>query len=229
MRLLLIEDERKLAEYLKKGLTEEGYVVDLVHNGVDGLHHALEQDYDLLLLDQMLPGIDGLSLLTALRSSRHTPVLMLTARGAVEDRVKGLQTGADDYLTKPFAFSELVARIEVLLRRSRQDTTQPALKPLLTLADLEVDMLKRRAVRGGRRLELTAKEFALLTLFLRRAGEVLSRTEIAEQVWDMNFDSNTNVVDVAVGRLRSKLDGASTAKLLHTVRGMGYVLEDRAP
>ncbi|MFY9514585.1 MAG: heavy metal response regulator transcription factor [Rubrivivax sp.] len=228
MKLLLIEDETKLADYLKKGLSEEGYVVDVVHDGVDGLHCALEQDYDVVLLDQMLPGIDGLSLLAALRRTKHTPVLMLTARSAVDDRVKGLQTGADDYLTKPFAFTELVARIEVLLRRSRPDTPAQHL-PVLELADLQLDVLKRRATRAGQRLELTAKEFTLLALFLRRRGEVLSRTEIAEQVWDMNFDSNTNVVDVAVGRLRAKLDGPHANKLLHTVRGMGYVLEEREP
>jgi two-component system copper resistance phosphate regulon response regulator CusR len=208
-----------------QGLTEEGYVVDLAHNGVDGLHLASEQDYDLIVLDQLLPGINGLGLLAALRQSKQTPVLMLTARIAVEDRVKGLQAGADDYLTKPFAFSELVARIEVLLRRATQNPDSAA--SVLTLADLELDLLRRRALRAGARLELTAKEFTLLALLLRRTGEVLSRTEIAEQVWDINFDSSTNVVDVAIGRLRSKLDGPNRPRLLHTVRGMGYVLEAR--
>lgn len=226
MRLLVIEDEVKLAEYLRKGLTEEGYVVDVAHNGVDGLHLAMEGDYDLLVLDGMLPGIDGLSLLAALRQSKQTPVLMLTARIRVEDRVKGLQGGADDYLVKPFAFSELVARIQVLLRRARP-AREPEGATVLGLSDLEMDLLRRKATRAGRRLDLTAKEFTLLALLLRRQGEVLSRTEIAEQVWDINFDSATNVIDVAVRRLRGKLDAPFERTLLHTVRGMGYVLEER--
>jgi two-component system copper resistance phosphate regulon response regulator CusR len=226
MRLLVIEDEVKLAEYLRKGLTEEGYVVDVAHNGVDGLHLAMEDDYDLLVLDGMLPGIDGLGLLAALRQSKQTPVLMLTARVRVEDRVKGLQGGADDYLVKPFAFSELVARIQVLLRRARP-AREPEGATVLGLSDLEMDLLRRKATRAGRRLDLTAKEFTLLALLLRRQGEVLSRTEIAEQVWDINFDSATNVIDVAVRRLRGKLDAPFARTLLHTVRGMGYVLEER--
>ena len=226
MKLLVIEDEVKLAEYLRKGLTEEGYVVDVAHNGVDGLHLAMEGDFDLLVLDGMLPGIDGLGLLAALRQSKQTPVLMLTARIRVEDRVKGLQGGADDYLVKPFAFSELVARIQVLLRRARP-AREPEGATVLGLSDLEMDLLRRRATRAGRRLDLTAKEFTLLALLLRRQGEVLSRTEIAEQVWDINFDSATNVIDVAVRRLRGKLDAPFERTLLHTVRGMGYVLEER--
>ena len=226
MKLLVVEDEVKLAEYLRKGLTEEGYVVDVAHNGVDGLHLAMEGDYELLVLDGMLPGIDGLGLLAALRQSKQTPVLMLTARIRVEDRVKGLQAGADDYLLKPFAFSELVARIEVLLRRARPPRHAEG-ATVLGLADLELDLVRRRATHGGQRLDLTAKEFTLLTLLLRRQGEVLSRTEIAEQVWDMNFDSATNVIDVAVRRLRGKLDAPFERTLLHTVRGMGYVLEAR--
>jgi len=226
MKLLVIEDELKLAEYLRKGLTEEGFVVDVAQSGIDGLHMATQGDYALLVLDGMLPGIDGLALLAALRQSKQTPVLMLTARVRVEDRIKGLQAGADDYLPKPFAFSELVARIEALLRRVRQGADRGPSKTLV-LGDLEVDVLRRRASRGGQPLELTAKEFTLLTLLLSRSGEVLSRTEIAEQVWDMNFDSSTNVVDVAIGRLRSKLDAPFPRTLLHTVRGMGYVLEDR--
>ena len=226
MKLLVIEDEVKLAEYLRKGLTEEGYVVDVAHNGVDGLHLAMEGDFDLLVLDGMLPGIDGLGLLAALRLSKQTPVLMLTARIRVEDRVKGLQGGADDYLVKPFAFSELVARIQVLLRRARP-AREPDGATVLGLSDLEMDLLRRKATRAGRRLDLTAKEFTLLALLLRRQGEVLSRTEIAEQVWDINFDSATNVIDVAVRRLRGKLDAPFERTLLHTVRGMGYVLEDR--
>lgn len=226
MKLLVIEDEIKLAEYLRKGLTEEGYVVDVAHNGIDGLHLAMEGDHSLLVLDSMLPGIDGLGLLAALRQSKQTPVLMLTARVRVEDRVKGLQGGADDYLVKPFAFSELVARIEVLLRRARAHR-DPDGATVLGLADLELDLVRRRATRGGQRLDLTAKEFTLLTLLLRRQGEVLTRTEIAEQVWDMNFDSATNVIDVAVRRLRGKLDAPFERTLLHTARGMGYVLEVR--
>ncbi|WP_298856812.1 heavy metal response regulator transcription factor [uncultured Aquimonas sp.] len=225
MRLLVVEDELKLSEYLRKGLTEEGYVVDVAHNGVDGLHLAMEQDYDILVLDQMLPGINGLGLLAALRQTKQTPVLMLTARVAIEDRVKGLQSGADDYLVQPFAFSELVARIEVLLRRSGNEQGNEATR--FTLDDLEIDLVRRRASRRSIRLDLTAKEFTLLALLVRRSGEVLSRTEIAEQVWDMNFDSKTNVVDVAIGRLRTKLDQPFTRPLLHTVRGMGYVLEER--
>ncbi len=226
MRLLVIEDEVKLAEYLRKGLTEEGYVVDVAHNGVDGLHMAMEGDYSLLVLDGMLPGIDGLGLLAAMRQSKQTPVLMVTARIRVEDRVKGLQGGADDYLVKPFAFSELVARIQVLLRRSRP-VREPEGTTVLGLADLEMDLVRRKATRAGRRLDLTAKEFTLLALLLRRQGEVLSRTEIAEQVWDINFDSATNVIDVGVRRLRGKLDAPFERVLLHTVRGMGYVLEER--
>lgn len=228
MKLLVIEDELKLAEYLRKGLSEEGYLVDVAHTGIDGLHMATEADYDLLVLDGMLPGIDGLAVLAALRQSKQTPVLMLTARAQVEDRVRGLQSGADDYLVKPFAFSELVARIQVLLRRAggAKGIGEPT---LLKLADLEVDLIRRKATRAGQRMDLTAKEFNLLSLLLRRQGEVLSRTELAEQVWDMNFDSETNVVEVAVRRLRSKLDQPFERPLLHTVRGMGYVLEAREP
>lgn len=226
MKLLVIEDEIKLAEYLRKGLGEEGYVVDLAHNGIDGLHLAMQGSHDLIVLDSMLPGIDGLGVLAALRQSKQTPVLMLTARQRVEDRVKGLQAGADDYLLKPFAFSELVARIQVLLRRARP-THEPEGTTILGLADLELDLVRRKATRAGRRLDLAAKEFVLLTLLLRRQGEVLSRTEIAEQVWDINFDSATNVIDVAVRRLRGKLDAPFERSLLHTARGMGYVLEVR--
>ena len=226
MKILLIEDEVKLAEYLRKGLGEVGYVVDMAHNGVDGLHMALEGGYDLLVLDAMLPGIDGFSLLTAFRKSKQTPVLMLTARGSVEDRVQGLQTGADDYLVKPFAFSELNARIQVLLRRSygARDAAEPT---QLRLADLEVDLMRRKASRAGQRLDLTAKEFVLLTLFMRRKGDVLSRTQIAEQVWDMNFDSDTNVVEVAIRRLRTKIDVPFDKPLIHTIRGMGYIMVER--
>lgn len=229
MKVLVIEDETKLTDYLRKGLTEEGFVVDVAHNGIDGLHLATELAYDLIVLDGMLPGIDGLAVLAALRQSRQTPVLMLTARGQVEDRVRGLQGGADDYLVKPFAFSELVARMHVLLRRSVGTAHPAAEATMLRMADLELDLIRRRATRAGQRLDLTAKEFNLLSLLLRRQGEVLSRTELASQVWDMNFDSETNVVEVAVRRLRLKLDQPFAQPLLHTVRGMGYVLESRAP
>jgi heavy metal response regulator len=222
MRVLVIEDEQKTADYLRKGLTEYGYVVDVARDGIDGKHLATEGEYDLIVLDLMLPGVDGYEVLTALRQTRETPVLMLTARDKVEDRVRGLQSGADDYLVKPFAFSELLARVQALLRRGRvQEPT------VYRLADLEVDLIKRKAFRAGQRLDLTAKEFMLLTLLLRRQGQILSRTTIAEQVWDMNFDSDTNVVDVAIRRLRAKFDDPFAAKLLHTVRGMGYVLEIR--
>jgi two-component system copper resistance phosphate regulon response regulator CusR len=228
MRLLVIEDEPKLAEYLRRGLTQSGYVVDVASDGIDGRHLALEGEYDLILLDVMLPGIDGFGVLSALRQSKRTPVLMLTARDKVEDRVKGLREGADDYLVKPFAFSELLARIEALLRRGSQARDAQELM-VLKMEDLELDLARRKALRGGQRLDLTAKEFLLLTLLLRRQGQVLSRTLLAEQVWDMNFDGGTNIVEVAVRRLRGKLDDPFERKLLHTVRGMGYVLESRNP
>jgi two-component system copper resistance phosphate regulon response regulator CusR len=228
MRLLVIEDEVKLAEYLRKGLTQSGYVVDVANDGIDGRHLASEVDYDLILLDVMLPGVDGFEVLGAVRNIKSTPVLMLTARDGVEDRVRGLRHGADDYLVKPFAFSELLARVEALLRRSGKP--RDALEPMvLKMDDLEVDLARRKASRAGQRLDLTAKEFLLLTLLLRRKGQVLSRTLLAEQVWDMNFDGGTNIVEVAVRRLRSKLDDPFDKKLLHTVRGMGYVLESREP
>ncbi|MDQ8031023.1 MAG: heavy metal response regulator transcription factor [Bordetella sp.] len=224
MRILVIEDEPKLAEYLHKGLTEQSHVVDLARDGVDGRHLAIEGDYDLVVLDVNLPGIDGFGVLAGLRARRgDTPVLMLTARDKVEDRVRGLEGGADDYLVKPFAFSELLARIHALARRGRNQEA-----PMLRLADLELDLISRKAQRAGQRLDLTAKEFALLALLLRRQGQVLSRATLAEQVWDMNFDSDTNVIEVAVRRLRGKLDDPFAQRLLHTVRGMGYVLELRA-
>jgi two-component system copper resistance phosphate regulon response regulator CusR len=227
MRLLVIEDESKLAAYLHKGLTENGYVVDIAANGIDGRHLALEGAYDLVLLDVMLPGVDGFGVLKAIRSHNNAaPVLMLTARDKVDDRVRGLQEGADDYLVKPFAFSELLARVGALLRRGNGNGN--GLTTQLRLADLEIDLASRKAYRAKQRLDLTAKEFTLLSLLLRRRGQVLSRTTLAEQVWDMNFDSDTNVVEVAVRRLRSKIDDPFPVKLLHTVRGMGYVLEDRS-
>jgi two-component system copper resistance phosphate regulon response regulator CusR len=225
MRLLVIEDEPKLSDYLHKGLSENGYVVDLARDGIEGRRFATEGDYDLLLLDLMLPGIDGFGVLKAVRDRGNTPVLMLTARDKVEDRVRGLQEGADDYLVKPFAFSELLARVAALLRRGASGSPQGVTQ--LSVADLQVDLLTRKATRADKRLDLTAKEFSLLSLLLRRRGQILSRTTLAEQVWDMNFDSDTNVVEVAVRRLRAKLDDPFAPKLLHTVRGMGYVLEER--
>jgi two-component system copper resistance phosphate regulon response regulator CusR len=229
MRILVVEDEGKLADYLQKGLSENGYVVDVARNGIDGRFLAAEGEYALILLDIMLPGVDGFGILKAVREKGNTPVLMLTARDKIEDRVRGLQEGADDYLVKPFAFSELLARVGALLRRGAANSAQGhASGTQLRLADLEIDLASRKAYRGEHRLDLTAKEFSLLTLLLRRRGQILSRTTLAEQVWDMNFDSDTNVVEVAVRRLRAKLDDPFDNKLLHTVRGMGYVLEDRA-
>lgn len=221
MRLLIVEDQAKAADYLRQGLTENGCVVDVASNGIDGQHLALTGEYDLIILDVMLPGLDGWQVLQAYRlSGKQTPVLMLTARDSVEDRVKGLDLGADDYLIKPFAFSELLARIRALLRRGKE--VEPE---LLRVADLEVDLLRRRVTRAGQRIPLTAKEFVLLTLFMRRRGEVISRTSITEQVWELTFDTDTNVVEVAVRRLRAKVDEPFEHKLIHTVRGMGYVLE----
>ncbi len=225
MRLLVIEDETKIADYLKKALGENGYVVDVARDGIEGRHLATLGDYQLVLLDLMLPGIDGFGVLKALRERSRVPVLMLTARDRVEDRVRGLEAGADDYLVKPFAFSELLARVAALLRRGTPGPQAPA--TTLTVADLEVDLLARKATRAGQRLNLTAKEFALVTLLMRRQGQILSRSTLAEQVWDMNFDSDTNIVEVAVRRLRAKIDDPFHGKLLHNVRGMGYVLEPR--
>jgi two-component system, OmpR family, copper resistance phosphate regulon response regulator CusR len=224
MKLLIIEDENKTASYLKKGLRESGFIVDISPDGEEGSHLANTGDYDLIVLDVMLPGRDGWAVIRDLRQAgKDTPVIFLTARDAVPDRVKGLVLGADDYLVKPFAFSELLARIQTILRRSA--TRHP---DKLTIADLEIDIASHKVTRGGRRIDLTPKEFLLLSLLARRAGEVLGRILIAEQVWDMNFDSETNVVDVHVRRLRSKIDDPFEKKLLHTVRGAGYVLEDRS-
>ena len=224
MKILIVEDELKTADYLCKGLTEQGCAVDVAHNGTDGQHLALEHDYDVIVLDVMLPGIDGFTVLHALRAIKQTPVIMLTARDRVEDRIKGLQGGADDYLVKPFSFLELLARLQALTRRGR--AFEPA---QLRIADLQIDLISRKAYRANIRIDLTAKEFSLLAVLARRQGEFLSRTAIAELVWDMNFDSNTNVVEVAIKRLRAKIDTPFSPKLLHTIRGMGYVLEPRTP
>jgi len=222
LKILIVEDEVKTGKYLKQGLSEAGYVVDLSRDGPDGLQLALNEVYDLVVLDVMLPGIDGWQVLQGIRrAGKDLPVLFLTARDEVADRVKGLELGADDYLVKPFAFSELLARVRTLLRRGNK-VKEP---DTLHVADLELDLVRRRATRAGRRIDLTAKEFGLLELLLRRQGEVLPRSLIASQVWDMNFDSDTNVIEVAIRRLRSKVDDAFEPKLIQTVRGMGYVLE----
>ncbi|BAL26199.1 two-component heavy metal response transcriptional regulator, winged helix family [Azoarcus sp. KH32C] len=221
MKILIVEDELKTGDYLRQGLVEAGFVCDLVRDGMDGVHYALTGEYDLMILDVMLPGLDGWSVLqTVRRAGREFPVLFLTARDQVEDRVRGLELGADDYLVKPFAFSELLARVRTLLRRGKSKEPE-----VLRVADLELDLLRRRVTRAGQRIDLTAKEFGLLELLLRRQGEVLPRSLIASQVWDMNFDSDTNVIEVAVRRLRAKVDEPFEPKLIHTVRGMGYVLE----
>ena len=221
MKILIVEDETKTAKFLKKGLSEAGYVVDVAADGMQGLHLALEFYVDLIILDVMIPALDGWEVLTRLRKSgRQTLVLFLTARDTVQERVRGFELGADDYLVKPFAFSELLARVRSLLRRSAHRSEET-----IRMADLEIDLLRHRATRAGLRLDLTAKEFLLLALLTRRAGEVLSRTLIAELVWDMNFDSDTNVVDVNVRRLRGKVDDPFPVKLIRTIRGAGYVLE----
>jgi two-component system copper resistance phosphate regulon response regulator CusR len=223
MRILLVEDELKAAGFIGRGLREQGFSLDVASTGPEGLELALVHPYDLVILDILLPGLDGWSILAALRTAgEEVPVLVLTARDAVEDRVRGLEMGADDYLVKPFAFSELLARARTLLRRRG-----PKAPGLLRVADLTVDALAHRATRAGRPVELTAKEFALLLLFMRHTGEVLSRTLIAEKVWDMNFDGDSNVIDVAVRRLRRKIDEPFETALIHSVRGRGYVFEQR--
>ncbi|WDD93637.1 heavy metal response regulator transcription factor [Burkholderia sp. FERM BP-3421] len=222
MRILIIEDEQKMSAYLRKGLTEASFAVDTAADGREGLFLALHEDFDLVVLDLMLPELSGFEVLRRLRAQKQTPVLLLTARDAVEDKVEGFELGADDYLAKPFAYAEFLARVRSLLRRSPR-----VARDRLTIADLEVDLIRRRVQRGATRIDLTAQEFALLQFFVERQGEVLTRTLITSCVWDMNFDSDTNVVDVAVKRLRAKLDAPFERKLLHTIRGMGYVLEDR--
>lgn len=229
MRLLIAEDDPLIADGLIRAMRTDGYAVDHTTSGLEADEALKQYTYDLVILDLGLPRLDGLEVLRRLRTrGTAVPVLVLTARDALQDRVKGLDAGADDYLVKPFALSELLARVQALLRRGalRSDSQDST---VLRLADLELDLVRRKASRSGQRLDLTAKEFTLLTLLLRRQGQVLSRTALAAQVWDMNFDSNTNVVEVAVRRLRGKIDDAFEKKLLHTVRGMGYVLEDRKP
>jgi two-component system copper resistance phosphate regulon response regulator CusR len=227
-KILLVEDQATAAAYLSQGLREAGMAVDVAHTGPDGLHLMLTMPYDLAILDVMLPGVDGWTILaTSRRAQSRTPVLMLSARDDIDDRVRGLSMGAEDYLVKPYAFNELLARVRVILRRNdggqhARDDSQ------FQLADLTLDLLKHRASRAGQRLELTPKEFSLLSLLIRHAGEVQTRTAIAGHVWDMNFESDTNVVDVAIRRLRTKLDDPFAVKLLHTVRGVGYVLDVRS-
>lgn len=223
MRALVIEDELKTAAYLRQGLSENGFVVQVCTNGEDGLHQALTVENDLIILDVMLPRRDGWSILAALRrAGKQTPVLFLTARDAIQEKIKGLELGADDYIVKPFDFSELLARVRTILRRgpARQ-------QEVLQVADLHLDTVRHKATRAGSRLDLTAKEFALLELLMRHQGEPVSRTIIAEQVWDINFDSDLNVLEVAIRRLRTKVDDPFPNKLIHTVRGVGYVLEER--
>jgi two-component system copper resistance phosphate regulon response regulator CusR len=223
MRILIVEDEPKMASYLRKGLLEASFRVDTAVDGKEGLFLALHEDYDVIVLDVMLPELDGLEVLRQLREQKRTPVLLLTARDTIEDKVVGLESGADDYLSKPFAYAEFLARIRALLRRPVQ-----SVDTMLSVGDMEIDIVRRRVRRGSERIELTAQEFALLKLFAERQGEVLTRAFVTSQVWDMNFDSDTNVVDVAIKRLRAKIDNPFEKKLLHTVRGMGYVMEVRS-
>lgn len=223
MRLLIVEDEIKTGDYLKQGLTEAGFQVSLVRNGLDGHHLAMTEVFDLIVLDVMLPDVNGWRIVQSIRERNNlTPVLFLSARDSVDDRVKGLELGADDYLIKPFAFSEVLARVRSLIRRGQTITTPD----LLQVADLQLDVAKRRVMRSGVKIALSHKEFSLLELLMRRSGEVLPRSLIASQVWDMNFDSDTNVIDVAIRRLRAKVDDDFMPKLIHTVRGMGYKLEN---
>lgn len=224
MRALVVEDEVKTAQYLKKGLVEHGFVVDVSHRGDDGLHLASTGEYTVIILDVMLPDQDGWSVISELRRlGKQTPVVFLTARDSLQDKIKGLELGADDYVVKPFAFSELLARIRTVLRRGPDRHPE-----IIRIADLEIDFHRRKATRSGKRLDLSSKEFSLLWLLAHHVGEVLTRTYISEQVWDINFDSDTNVVDVAILRLRKKIDDPFSTKLIHSIRGVGYVLEDRS-
>jgi two-component system, OmpR family, copper resistance phosphate regulon response regulator CusR len=221
MRILIVEDETKIGDYLKQGLAEAGFGVQLARNGLDGHHLAMTEPFDLIILDVMLPDVDGWKICQSLREARNqTPILFLTARDQVSDRVKGLELGADDYLVKPFAFVELLARVRSLLRRGSRPVADE-----LSIDDLLLDLPKRQAWRAGQKIALTSREFSLLELLVNRQGEVLTRSLIASQVWDMNFDSDTNVIDVAIRRLRRKIDDPFPRKLIHTVRGMGYTLD----
>ncbi|AIL63568.1 heavy metal response regulator transcription factor [Pseudomonas alkylphenolica] len=224
MRVLVVEDEIKTAEYLQQGLSESGYVVDIAHNGVDALHLFSHNTYSLVLLDVNLPGIDGWDLLQTIRHTSRVRIIMLTARGRINDKLKGLDGGADDYLVKPFEFPELLARIRSLQRRGDELVEKTTLK----IGDLELDSERHRVFRGGTRIDLTTKEFALLRLLMSRTGEALTRSQIISLVWDMNFDCDTNVIDVAIRRLRSKIDDPFETKLIHTLRGVGYIFEVRA-
>lgn len=222
MRILVVEDEKKVAQFITQALEEEEYTVDVAHDGEQGLALARAQKYDVIVLDVMLPRMSGLEVMKEFRAhSGSTPTLMLTAKTAVEDRVAGLDSGADDYLTKPFAVAELLARVRSLLRRGTMDKTT-----LLTIADLELDTVSHRARRGGADIELTAKEYALLEFFLRNRGRVLSRTSISEHIWRYNFDTGTNIIDVYVNHLRNKIDDGFEPRLIHTVRGVGYVIKE---
>ncbi len=223
MRILVVEDDKKTAGYLRKGLTESGYVVSAAFDGEEGLHCVLTEEFDLMILDVMLPKLNGWAVIEELRrQGRHLPVLFLTAIDSVQDRVRGLDLGADDYLVKPFTFSELLARVRSILRRG-----PVRLSESVRIMDLNIDFLQHKVLRGGKQIDLTPKEFQLLGLLTRRAGEVISRTLLTELVWDMSFDGGSNVVDVHVRRLRSKIDEPFPQKLIHTVRGVGYVLEAR--
>ena len=224
MKILVVEDEVKTGQYLCKGLTEAGFVVDHADNGLNGYHLAMTADYDLIVLDIMLPDVNGWDIVRMLRAAnKGMPILLLTALGTIEQRVKGLELGADDYLVKPFAFAELLARVRTLLRRGAAAIVESQFH----VADLTLDLVSRKVTRGDTRITLTSKEFTLLEFFLRHQGEVLPRSLIASQVWDMNFDSDTNVIDVAVKRLRARIDNDFSPKLIQTVRGVGYVLEVR--
>lgn len=223
MHLLLIEDDAEAGKYLAKGLRESGYTVDIATNGRDGLFQATEEQYELIIADRLLPHIDGLTIVEMLRrQGNKVPVLILSALGSVDDRIEGLRAGGDDYLTKPFAFGELLARIEALLRRGQGTTTTTRLK----VGDLEIDLLGRTVLRSGRRIELTAKEFQLLEFLARREGQVVTRTMLLEGVWDLHFDPQTNVIDVHMSRLRNAVDRDFARPLIHTIRGAGYVLRD---
>ncbi|OGT29948.1 MAG: DNA-binding response regulator [Gammaproteobacteria bacterium RIFCSPHIGHO2_12_FULL_35_23] len=222
MKLLLVEDEKKSADYIKLGFNQNGFIVDHADNGVDAVYFADEHDYDAIILDIMLPKLDGWAVLAKIRKKdKHTPILLLTARDEIDDKVRGLNIGADDYLVKPFAFSELLARVQALIRRGKQQQIE-----VVNVADLQIDFMQHKVTKEGIRIDLTPKEYALLVLFIKRQGQVLSRTVIAEKVWDMNFDSDTNLVDVAVKRLRDKI-GDNKKRLIHTVRGIGYIFEER--